>query len=134
MPRPLNILLIEDSAEIRESLVQRIEASGRLLVSGWADTSHEAIRLLDLGNIDAVIVDLHLRQGTGLLVLAHLQHLGNPLHILRIVFTNHTTSAFRRTCANLGAEYFLDKSLEFDRAIEILEAHAQQRVSVPSSH
>ena len=129
---PLNILLIEDSPAIRESFAQRIEASSNLVVCDWADTSDEAIRLLDQGNIDAVIVDLNLRHGTGMLVLQHLQHLGSPKNVLRIVLTTHATSAFRRMCARLGSEYFLDKSFEFDRAIEILESHAKQRHPVSS--
>jgi hypothetical protein len=31
---------------------------------------------------------------------------------------------FKRACEKLGAEYFLDKSLEFERAVDILAEHA----------
>ena len=127
MGRPLNILLIEDSAEIREALTQSMEASGAMKVSGIADNSNEAIRLIDCGGIDAAVIDLHLREGSGLLVLSHLARSGNPARILRIVLTNHTGPPFRRTCERLGVDHFLDKSLEFDRAIELLEQFAAER-------
>ena len=134
MERPLNILLVEDSAEIRETLTQSVEASGRMKISGIADNSNDAIRIIDSENIDAAIIDLHLAEGSGLLVLAHLTRSGNPSRILRIVLTNHTAPPFRRTCERLGMDYFLDKSLEFDRAIELLEEFAAQRLVPPGSN
>ena len=134
MKRPLHILLIEDSAEIREALTQSIEASGTMSISGVADNARDAIRMIEGGGVDAAIIDLHLKEeGSGLLVLSHLAKTGNPAGILRIVLTNHTTPPFRRTCERLGVDHFLDKSLEFDRAIELLEEYASRpRRSAPS--
>ena len=134
MKRPLHILLIEDSAEIREALTQSIEASGTMSISGVADNARDAIRMIEGGGVDAAIIDLHLKEeGSGLLVLSHLAKTGNPAGILRIVLTNHTTPPFRRTCERLGVDHFLDKSLEFDRAIELLEEYASRpRCSAPS--
>ncbi len=130
MPRPLSVLLIEDSVEIRDALIQSIEGSGALVVNGTADNSQEAIALLDQGAIEAAVIDLHLRAGSGLQVLAHLKQAGNPKNIFRIVLSNHTTPAFKRICTDLGADYVLDKSLEFDYAIALLEEYALVRQSV----
>ena len=130
MQRPLSVLLIEDSVEIRDALIQSIEGSGALAVKGTVDNSQEAIALLDQGTIEAAVIDLHLRAGSGLKVLAHLKQAGNPQNIFRIVLSNHTTPAFKRICADLGADYVLDKSLEFDYAIALLEKHAVFRQSL----
>ncbi len=130
MPRSLSVLLIEDSVEIRDALIESIEGSGALAVKGTADNSHDAIALLDQGTIEAAVIDLHLRKGSGLQVLAHLKELGNPQNIFCIVLSNHTTPAFKRICTDLGADYVLDKSLEFDYAIALLEQHAIFRQSV----
>ena len=129
----LNILLIEDSVAIREALTQCIEASGSMTVRAVADNSDDAIRAIEGGGIDAAIIDLHLRDGSGLLVLSHLARSGNPQHILKIVLTSHVTPIFRRSCERLGADYFLDKSLEFERAIELLEEHAAKHRELPAS-
>jgi DNA-binding NarL/FixJ family response regulator len=133
MSTPLKILLIEDSAEIREALTQSVEASGSMAIVGVADNAADAIRLIDSTPVDAAIIDLHLREGSGLLVLSHLAKTGNPGHVLRIVLTNHTTAPFRRSCERLGADHFLDKSLEFDRAIELLELYAGARGFSPAA-
>jgi len=126
MTRPLQIFLIEDSAEIREALTQTLESSGQMSVVGFADNATEAIRALDRDPIDAVVIDLHLREGSGLEVLAHLARSNNPKNILRVVLTNHTAQMFRRASEKLGADHFLDKSMEFERAVELLAEHASR--------
>ena len=130
MQRPLSVLLIEDSVEIRDALIQSIEGSGALAVKGTVDNSEDAIALLDQGSIEAAVIDLRLRTGSGLQVLAHLKQAGNPQNIFRIVLSNHTTPAFKRICTDLGADYVLDKSLEFDYAIALLEKYALRRPPV----
>lgn len=126
MTRPLQIFLIEDSAEIREALTQTLESGGQMSVVGYADNAADAIRALDDKVIDAAVIDLHLREGSGLEVLAHLARGNNPKHILRVVLTNHTAPMFRRASEKLGADHFLDKSMEFERAVELLAEHASQ--------
>ena len=126
MTRPLRIFLIEDSAEIRETLTQTLESSGQMLVVGHVDNAADAITALDKDDIDAVVIDLHLRAGSGLEVLTHLSRIGNPKSILRLVVTNHASPMFRRACEKLGAEYFLDKSMEFERAVDVLSEYAAQ--------
>lgn len=126
MTRPLQIFLVEDSAEIREALTQTLESAGQMSVVGYADNANDAIRALESGKaIDAAVIDLHLREGSGLEVLAHLAR-ANPKNILRVVLTNHTAPMFRRASEKLGADHFLDKSMEFERAVEVLAQHAEQ--------
>ena len=127
MQRPMKVLLIEDSVEIRDALIQSIEGSGTLVVNGAVDTAQEAFALLDQGGVEAAVIDLNLRKGSGLQVLDHLQQAGNPKNILRIVLSNHTTPVFKRICAEMGADHVLDKSLQFDDAITLLEQHALSR-------
>lgn len=131
MSRPLQIFLVEDSAEIREALTQTLESSGTMVVAGYADNAAEAIQALDKVQVDAAVIDLHLREGSGLEVLAHLAH-ANPNNILRVVLTNHTAPMFRRATEKLGADHFLDKSLEFERAVELLADYAKRLSSGPA--
>lgn len=120
----LKIFLIEDSPEIRESLQLTLESEGVMIVVGYADNSPRAIHALQTLEIDAVIVDINLREGSGLQVLNYLHRNGNPKSILRVVLTNQATPLFKRTCEDLGAEYFFDKFLEFDRAVDVLRTRA----------
>jgi DNA-binding NarL/FixJ family response regulator len=122
----LNVLLIEDSPLIRRSLIEAIDATGSARVSAFAETAAAALRVLDDQAFDAVIVDLQLREGSGIEVLAHLQRRQMLDSTLAVVLTNHALPTYRQRCAQYGAHHFFDKSLEFDRVIEVLEQLASQ--------
>ncbi|WP_122151765.1 response regulator [Paraburkholderia sp.] len=124
---PLRVLLIEDSALIRRSIVEAIDASGMLHVAAFADTSDEAIALLTGESFDAVIVDLQLKHGSGVPVLAYLQREGLIDRTFAAVLTNHALPAYRERCLQYGVRHFFDKSFEFDRVIDALHDYAQTR-------
>ena len=124
---PLRVLLIEDSALIRRSIVEAIDASGMLHVAAFADTSDEAIALLTGESFDAVIVDLQLKHGSGAPVLAYLQREGLIDSMFAAVLTNHALPAYRERCLQYGVRHFFDKSFEFDRVIDALHDYAQTR-------
>jgi DNA-binding NarL/FixJ family response regulator len=127
----LNVLLIEDSPLIRRSLIEAIDATGSARVGAFADSAAAALRVLDDQPFDAVIVDLQLREGSGIEVLAHLQRRKMLDSTLAVVLTNHALPTYRQRCAQYGAHHFFDKSLEFDRVIEVLEQLATQAARRP---
>ena len=122
---PLRVLLIEDSALIRRSIVEAIDASGMLHVAAFADTSDEAIALLSGESFDAVIIDLQLKHGSGVPVLAYLQREGLIDRTFAAVLTNHALPAYRERCLQYGVRHFFDKSFEFDRVIDALHDYAR---------
>jgi DNA-binding NarL/FixJ family response regulator len=124
MGQLLKVFLVEDSAEIRAAIEHNLKSMGGIELVGYADNAPSAIHALQTLEIDALVVDLNLREGSGLHVLSHLQQQGNPKSILRIVLTNHATPAFKKACEGLSVDHFFDKSLEFDRAIEVLKTRA----------
>jgi DNA-binding NarL/FixJ family response regulator len=125
--RPLRVLLIEDSPLIRRSLVEAIDASGQLRVTAYADSPDEAIALLSAQSFDAVIVDLQLKRGSGIEVLAYLRERGLVETSFVCVLTNHALPAYRERCLRYGVRHFFDKSLEFDRVIDALHDYARER-------
>lgn len=124
---PLRVLLIEDSPLIRRSVAEAIDASGQLQVAAFADTSDEAIALLSAESFDAVIVDLQLKHGSGVPVLAYLQREGLIEKTFAAVLTNHALPAYRERCLQYGVRHFYDKSFEFDRVIDALHDYAETR-------
>jgi DNA-binding NarL/FixJ family response regulator len=56
---------------------------------------------------------------TGLEILPIIKHFSPPPMVL--VLTNYATSRHREACTKLGADYFFDKSTEFEKAIEVIE-------------
>jgi DNA-binding NarL/FixJ family response regulator len=130
----LSVLLIEDSPLIRDSLVDAIEALGRYRVTAVAQTAGGALATLAVASFDAVIVDLQLRgEGSGIDVLAYLRRTGRIGAMLSVVLTNHALPAYRQRCLDYGVMHFFDKSLEFDRVIDVLDAYARERANAGES-
>ncbi|WP_454719621.1 MULTISPECIES: response regulator [Cupriavidus] len=122
--RTLRVLLIEDSAVLRGMLLEYLHAFPFVAAVDWADTESSALRLYEAGRHEVVIVDLQLRQGNGINVLRAMRK-SAPSGI-RIVYTNHAqVPTYRRQCAEAGADYFFDKSLELEQVFRVIEEYAQ---------
>jgi DNA-binding NarL/FixJ family response regulator len=79
---------------------------------------------------DVVILDLHLRTGSGFGVLRRLR---GPERPKVIVLTNFDVPAYRREAESLGADAFLDKSRDYGHLPELLSSFARQRCGTVAS-
>ena len=116
----LRVVLVEDSAIIRARLAETLSEIRNLAIVGQADTESDALLLLRGGAWDALVLDLQLREGTGLGVLNKLRDGGRPAHSKVIVFTNYAFPQYRRRSLSSGADYFFDKAREFNRVRDVL--------------
>lgn len=124
---PLRVFLVEDSALLRDRIVQAVSMPGRIEVVGHADTEKTAIDGINRCLPDAVIVDIQLREGSGLSVLSSVtQMIWIRLPVL-IVLTNHALPEYAKACRALGADYFFDKSTEFEHVDSVLQSLADHR-------
>jgi CheY-like chemotaxis protein len=120
--RPLRVLLVEDLPRVQALLRELIEEPGRFEVSGLVETEADAIQQYEALNPDAVVIDLNLRAGTGLGVIVALRRLQRAARPLLIVLTNHALPVLEAACLNAGADYFLDKSRDFQKVRSLLES------------
>lgn len=123
--RPVRVVLIEDSVALRDLLAEMLADSGGVEVIGSADSELAAIDLLHRLHPDLAIIDLELRGGTGLKVLAALQGMPACADMPRaVVFSNHTHPLVRERCRMLGAQAFFDKSFQLDELLAYVHAAA----------
>lgn len=110
--------IVEDSATIRENLISTLEEIAPVKVVGFAETEHEANRWLSANNGDwqLAIVDLFLKEGSGLGVLKGCQNRNNDQKV--VVLTNYATDDIRRRCAELGSDAVFDKSNELEQLLD----------------
>jgi DNA-binding response OmpR family regulator len=109
----MNALVVEDSPQIAERLVELVSVPNRVEVVATAATEDEALAACDRHTIALAIVDLQLAQGTGFGVIRRLRAAtgSNPACI--VVLTNHAVPALKVAAFEAGADYFLDKSKDF---------------------
>ena len=118
MSAPLKLFIVEDSALILESLRAALEELAPVVVVGSAADESSAVRwLLEPSNAwDLAIVDVFLKSGSGLGVLASAARADGPGK--KVVFTNYATRDVRERCQALGADRVFDKSSELDGLID----------------
>ncbi len=105
-------VLIEDSQTIREALIPTMKELADLEVVAVADTPAQAVHTLAAHAWRLAIVDLFLKQGSGMEVLRHCQTRRDDQHV--VVLTNYATADIRQKCLALGATAVFDKSTELD--------------------
>ncbi len=127
---PLNTILVEDSKTIQETLVPALEELADARVVAIAATASGATQALAQWREDwqLMIVDLFLKEGSGIEVLQALQRTGrsrathgandeaSEQHVY--VLSNYATADMRRRCKELGADEVFDKSTELDAFFE----------------
>ncbi|MBI2772052.1 MAG: response regulator [Burkholderiales bacterium] len=114
----LRTYIVEDNATIRENLIGTLEELACIKALGWAESEEEAKGWLvaHQGQWDLAVVDLFLKQGSGLGVLEACQ--GRPEGRKVVVLSNYATADMRKRCAQLGADAVFDKSNEIDALVD----------------
>jgi DNA-binding NarL/FixJ family response regulator len=85
---------------------------------GEADSVECAVACIRDESPVVVILDLKLSTGTGLDILDAIR--GVTPRPRFIVLTNYAEPEVRDLCLTSGADYFLDKSRDFDRVLEVV--------------
>jgi DNA-binding NarL/FixJ family response regulator len=117
------VLLVEDSVVLAERLAELIDPIADVELVGVVDTETDAIAAARRNPVDVIILDLHLRQGTGFGVLRALASL--PRRPQVVVLTNYDLPEYENAAMRLGASYFLDKARDYDRLPQVLEELSQ---------
>ncbi len=121
MKAPLRVFVIEDSPILLERIAEAIADQPSLILVGSADTEKDALAKIRALKPEALVVDIKLREGNGLNVLAQLKlAFSDGTRPKIVVFTNYPRQEYLRNSKQLGADYFLDKSTQFSDLPRIL--------------
>lgn len=114
----LRTYIVEDNATIRENLIGALEELASIKALGWAESEGDATSWLTrhLGGWDLAIVDLFLKQGSGLGVLEACRSRRRDQRV--VVLSNYATADMRKRCMQLGADAVFDKSNEIDALVD----------------
>jgi len=125
----LRVLLVEDSALLAARLAELIRRLPGVDLIDTVDTEAGALDKISAAQPDVLILDLHLRDGSGFGVLRSLKRGQHRPKV--IILTNFGLPQYRREAELLGAEAFLDKSRDYFRLPALLSGFAKQRGASP---
>lgn len=128
----LRVLLVEDSALLADRVAELVRRLPGVDLIGTVDSEAEALRQVTVSTPDVVVLDLHLRTGSGFGVLQALGRAATRRPIV-IVLTGFDLPEYRRKAESFGVEAFLNKSRDYHRLPSLLSSYAMQR-SAGSDH
>lgn len=122
----ITVFIADDSLVVREHLVTMLEELAGIEIVGQAENGVEAISSIRNLRPNVVILDIRMPGGDGIEVLENIkQDEGAPVVIM---LTNYPYAGYRQKCLQAGADFFLDKSTEFDQIPELFERYKQDQI------
>jgi len=115
----MNILLADDSKLIRETLSRMISPYTNDAKIYFAADVNEAINCINQFQIDIAILDIGMPGGSGFDVLTEAKKKKQAPVV--IMFSNYATDSYRNRALKDGADYFFDKSSDYEHLIQVLK-------------
>ena len=114
----MKVLIVDDSAIVRERLIAMLSEVTELKNISQAEDVPEGISSFQKLHPEVVILDIRMPGGSGIDVLREIKK--NNQNPLVIVLTDYPYHQYRRKYVDAGADFFFDKSTEFDKVTVLL--------------
>ena len=115
---PKKLLIVEDSALIQERLLRLLDGIPEIKVLGVSATATDALDRIRGERPDLLLLDIALEEGDGFQVLDEVKRL-QPKPLI-IVCTNYAYLEFKARALAQGAQFFFDKSTEFEQILQAI--------------
>jgi YesN/AraC family two-component response regulator len=116
--RKTRVLIVDDSARLREGLSSLCSLQSHLEVVGTAADGVEALEAIRNLKPDIVSLDVRMPRMSGIEVLRVIRR--DRLNCTPIVLSGMADKIFREKCLKLGARYVFDKGTELEKFLQVL--------------
>lgn len=120
----MRIIIADDSKIYRTYMIDLLSRVEGIEIVGQAEDSPNAVEAIERLKPDVAILDIRMPGGDGILALKTIKR--NKVNPKTIMFTNYPYPQYRKKCMDADADYFFDKSTEFEKLAETLEKLAQE--------
>jgi len=115
----VRVVIADDSCVIRCRLAQKISKLRGIIVARESDDVQSTLEAIRSVHPNVVILDVQMPGGSGIDVLEQMKK--ELSDIVVIMLTNYPLAPLKKKCLELGADYFFDKSTEFDKVSDVLK-------------
>ena len=112
------VLIVDDSEQIRQRLAALLADSSHIRIVGQAGNSVEGLDAVRRLKPDTVILDIRMPGGSGIDLLKEIKTRYPGIKV--IILTNFDFDQYRRQCRRLGADHFLNKTMEFEKVVDTI--------------
>jgi two-component system nitrate/nitrite response regulator NarL len=125
VPRPLSVLLVDDSALVCVRLRELLVGNPLVQVVAVAGSGAEALLHFHFHSPDLVVLDIGLPDTSGLTLLRIFKNQRSSCVVVMLT----ASAECREKAFALGADAFCDKTSEFEQAVEIIKRLASARAA-----
>ena len=117
--KKLKVFVADDSLIFRERLVEMLSQISDIEIIGQIGDGIEAQTLILKMHPDVVIMDIQMPGKNGIKVLRCIKK-AKP-YIKIIIITNYPFYVYKKVCMEEGADFFFDKSGDYEAIIDVLD-------------
>jgi DNA-binding NarL/FixJ family response regulator len=115
----MKVIVVDDSNVLRERVIEMLDELSGIQIIGQAANSKDALYSIQKLKPDMVILDIQMPGGSGIEIIPKIKQQEPSPRI--IIFTNFPYPQYRKKCEEAGADYFFDKSTEFETLINLFQ-------------
>jgi DNA-binding NarL/FixJ family response regulator len=115
----LKVFIADDSSLVRERLAALVSDLKGVELVGQAGDAYEALEAIQRLRPDVVILDIRMPGGNGIQMLEAIKKGAAPPVVIMLAAFPYPQ--YHKKCLEMGADYFFDKSAEFERVVQVLK-------------
>ena len=119
---PVRVLIADDSEVLRSHLHGLLDDLDCIDLVAEADSAMTALEQVDVVDPDVVVLDIEM-PGGGIRALQAIKRSHPDTFVMML--TNHAGTFYRKVCLNAGADYFVDKAMEFETVPDVIASLAK---------
>ena len=119
MGKSLSVLVMDDAPVVRRLIVKLVNGIKGVDTVLQAGDAPSAVALMEEHSPEIAILDIKVPGGKGLRNGIDVKVAQPDMAV--IMLTNHATPRYKTECEQAGANYFFDKSSEFDKLPLVIE-------------
>lgn len=117
--KAISILIVDDNVGFIKRMKSLLAETGNIGNIDIANSCDEASPLL-VKDHDFVLLDIRMPGKSGISLLKEIRETEKDCEVIMI--SNHTDEFYREQCKELGANFFLDKTNDFEKVAHIVKA------------
>jgi DNA-binding NarL/FixJ family response regulator len=115
----MKVFIVDDSRAFRKELINLLSKLKEVEIVGQAQDSVKAMEAIQRLKPDAVILGIPISGGNGIRLVKNIKK--DKLAPIVIILTHYPYRQYRKKYMDAGADFFFDKSTEFEKVIEVLK-------------
>lgn len=121
------LIIVDDSELLRSRIKTLIASVNNVKLVAEASNSVEGLQLIKMYKPDILVLDIRMPGENGLDVLENVKKTYKRMKVL--IITNYPNDQYKNIALKFGADYFINKSTEFEKIHVILSKLSKEKIN-----